>query len=196
MEFDVAALGPQASYHLLLSTVVPRPIAWVTTVSATGVVNLAPFSFFAMLSDDPPLLGVSIGPAHHGGLKDTAANIRANGEFVVHTADESLCEAVELSSGEFGPEQSEVALAGLALEPASQVRVPRLVLAPAAHECRLHRIVELEGSVLYIGRVVAIRVHDHLLVDGRVQSMALQPLARMGNPRYAGLRPLALTPPR
>ena len=191
MEFDVAALGPQASYHLALSTIVPRPIAWVTSVSAGGVVNLAPFSFFAMLSDDPLLLGVSIGPASRGGLKDTAANIRRNGEFVVHTADEALCEAVELSSGEYGPEQSEVELAGLALEPAAQLTVPRIARAPAAHECRLHRVVELDGSVLYIGRVVAMRIHDRLLVDGRVQSMAMRPLARMGNPRYAGLRPLA-----
>ena len=126
----------EQTYKLLTGVVVPRPIAWITTRSATGVVNVAPFSAFTFVSNKPPLLGVNIG--RKAGLrKDTAHHIMATGEFVVHIANSALTPEVHASAVEHPPDVSEVDLLGLRTLPSQHLAVPRLQAAPVAMECRL-----------------------------------------------------------
>jgi flavin reductase (DIM6/NTAB) family NADH-FMN oxidoreductase RutF len=186
VQFLASATDVQTVYGLLNAVVVPRPIAWITSISAHGLVNLAPFSFFTLLAVDPPLLGVSFSQRTSGGRKDTTRNILEQGEFVVHIADETMAGQVATSSGEFAPEVSEVDLLGLATLSSATVAVPRLACAPVAMECRYHRTFDLgEGSEFVIGEVTAIHIRDDLMVDGRVDAAALKPLARIGYSQFA-----------
>lgn len=186
MQFLASATDVQTVYGLLNAVVVPRPIAWITSISAHGVVNLAPFSFFTLLAVDPPLFGVSFSQRTSGGRKDTTRNILEKGEFVVHIADETMATQVATSAGEFPPEVSEVNLLGLTTLSSTTVAVPRLACAPVAMECRYHRTFDLgEGSEFVIGEVMAIHIRDDLMVEGRVDSAALKPLARIGYSQFA-----------
>ena len=187
---DAAAgdLSIDATYKLLTGLIVPRPIAWVTSLSEQGVVNLAPFSAFTFLSTKPPMIGISV-TLRAGALKDTARNIEASGEFVVNIADETLAGPLHLSSAEHPPETSEPALLGLDLAPSTDIAVPRLAAAPAAMECRLERIIgfgEL-GAQLMAGRIVRFHVRDDLLKDGKIPTDRLRPLGRIAGPRYVKL---------
>ena len=187
---DVAAddLSLDATYKLLTGLIVPRPIAWVTSMSSSGVVNLAPFSAFTYLSTQPPIVGISV-TRRAGGMKDTARNIEAAGEFVVNIADETLARPLHLSSAEHAPEVSEPQLLGLELIASVSVSVPRLAPAPAAMECRLERIVEFGdlGARLIAGRVVRFHVRDELTANGKIPTDLLRPLGRIAGPRYAKL---------
>src|SRR5436190_5764254 len=136
MEIDSRTLSPQAAYKLITGVVVPRPIAWVTTLGPEGTVNLAPFSAFTFVSTRPPMIGINVG-RKAGVRKDTANNIHEHKEFVVNIADETMIEHVHLSAIEHAPDVSEVDELGLAVAPSSAVRTPRLVDAPVSLECRL-----------------------------------------------------------
>ena len=187
---DIAArdLPAEDCYRLLTGLVVPRPIAWVTTVSAAGVVNLAPFSHFTFVAPKPPLLAISVG--HKGGVyKDTARNIMANEEFVVHIADRGLVEAVHLSAVEHPADVSEVAVLGLETRPSLHVRPPRLAAAPVAMECRLRHCIEFGDtrSRLLVGEVLVFRLRDGLLADGKIDTRRLDPIGRLAGPNYATL---------
>ncbi|WP_243384004.1 flavin reductase family protein [Geothrix alkalitolerans] len=139
---DLASLPRRDAYRILSSLVIPRPIAWITTVDETGRVNLAPFSSF-MGVFGPPMLAFTVGRRRDGSLKDTQRNLRANGEAVVHLADLPLLEPLHASGAEADPEVSEVTRLGLATEPSLLVAPPRLRDAPVALECRLNRELDL-----------------------------------------------------
>ena len=131
MDLSADSLGPEAIYKLITGIVVPRPIAWVTTLSPGGRVNLAPFSAFTFVSNKPPMIGINVG-RKAGQRKDTGHNIHATGEFVVNIADETMIEPLHLSSIEYAPEVSEVETLGLEVAPSTAVRTPRLAMAPSA----------------------------------------------------------------
>lgn len=181
-------LDAEQTYKLLTGVVVPRPIAWITTRSAAGVVNLAPFSAFTFVSTKPPLLGVNIG-RKAGVRKDTAVNILAQGEFVVHIAHGPLVEPLHASAVEHPPEVSEVELLGLQTSPSTHVKVPRLRAAPVAMECRFHSATPFgdTGAEFFVGEVLCWHVRDGLLAQGKVDSFELDPLCRLGGPWYATL---------
>jgi len=201
MQIEAASLGPEATYKLLTGIVVPRPIAWVTTLSPAGVVNLAPFSAFTFVSNKPPMVGVNVG-RKAGRMKDTGNNIHASREFVVNIADESMVEPVHLSSVEHAPEVSEAELLGLELLASRAVHTPRLAMAPISLECRLHRAIAFgeTGSEFIVGEIVVFHIRDGLSVNGKIDTAKLRPLCRIGGPNYAGLgeivsmRPVAQTP--
>ena len=186
MRIDPAYLDPETAYRLITGVVVPRPIAWVTSLSATGVVNLAPFSAFTFVSPKPPMLAISVG--RKGGIyKDTAQNILNNEEYVVHIADSSLMNAVHESSTEHPPDVSEVEELRLSTLPGERIKVPRLAAAPIAMECRFRQCLEFgeTRSRLIVGEVLVFHIRDGLLNNGKIETEALDPIARIAGPRYA-----------
>ena len=165
MQFDFGALSDRDRYKLLVSTVVPRPIAWVVTQSAAGVVNAAPYSFFNAISGDPPLLAVSI-EGRNGAWKDTAANIRHSGQFVVNLVNDAMSAAMVVTAIDFAPSVSEVAEAKLATLPSVKVAPPRIAESPVAFECETFQTIELPGRRdLVLGRVVMMHVADDAVMD-------------------------------
>ena len=188
MRIDPAYLDPETAYRLITGVVVPRPIAWVTSLSATGVLNLAPFSAFMFVSPKPPMLAISVG--RKGNIyKDTAQNILNNEEYVVHIADSSLMTAVHESSTEHPPDVSEVEELRLSTLPGERIKVPRLAAAPIAMECRFRQCLEFgeTRSRLIIGEVLVFHIRDGLLQNGKIETEALDPIARIAGPRYAKL---------
>ncbi|MCW5645047.1 MAG: flavin reductase family protein [Rhodoferax sp.] len=188
------------AYRLLCGVVVPRPVAWITTMGADGVVNAAPFSSYNYVAHSPPMLAVNIG-SRNGTLKDTARNIVHSGEFVVNVATESNMELMHQTSAEFASDTSEAQALDIALLPSTVVRPPRIAISPVQMECKLHQAVQLGRlNTLYIGEVVAFHLSD-AVYDGRhVDSTRLRPIARLGGPHYAALgeiftRPILQTPP-
>lgn len=181
-------LSPEATYRLMSGIVVPRPIAWITTVSESGVINLAPFSCFTFVSNKPPMLGVNIG-RKAGKRKDTGANIHALREFVVNIGDASHMVAIHESSAEHAPDVSETELLGLGTLECTTVRVPRLADAPVSMECKLERIISFgqTGSEFIIGEVTAFHLRDGLMRNGKVDTRELDPVCRIGGPNYATL---------
>jgi len=188
MEIDPAYLDAETAYRLITGVVVPRPIAWVTSLSATGVLNLAPFSAFMFVAPKPPMLAISVG--RKGNIyKDTAQNILNNEQYVVHIADSSLMNAVHESSTEHPPDVSEVDELGLATLPGERIKVPRLAAAPIAMECRFRQCLEFgeTRSRLIVGEVLVFHIRDGLLNNGKIETEALDPIARIAGPRYAKL---------
>jgi flavin reductase (DIM6/NTAB) family NADH-FMN oxidoreductase RutF len=188
MRIDPAYLDPETAYRLITGVVVPRPIAWVTSLSATGVLNLAPFSAFMFVAPKPPMLAISVG--RKGNIyKDTAQNILNNEEYVVHIADSSLMNAVHESSTEHPPDVSEVEELRLSTLPGERIKVPRLAAAPIAMECRFRQCLEFgeTRSRLIIGEVLVFHIRDGLLQNGKIETEALDPIARIAGPRYAKL---------
>lgn len=166
-------------YPLLTALVVPRPIAWVTSLSADGVVNLAPHSFFTVACADPGIVQfTSIG------AKDTLRNVRATGEFVVNVAPAWLLQEVNNSSARFDADTSEAEALEIATEPSELVAPPRVAGSPAALECRLHSTVDLDTSTVVLGTVLAAAVREDVL-DGVHPTMeGLQPLSRLGRDEW------------
>lgn len=187
---DIAAvdLAAEQSYRLLTGLVVPRPIAWVTSLSAAGVLNLAPFSHFTFVSPKPPLLAISVGRKGDT-YKDTATNILRTEEFVVHIADSTLLGPLHESAEEHPPEVSEAEVLGLATAPSLHVRVPRLQATPVAMECRLRHCIEFgeTRSRLLVGEVMVFRLRADLLDNGKVDTRRLDPVGRIAGPNYTRL---------
>jgi flavin reductase (DIM6/NTAB) family NADH-FMN oxidoreductase RutF len=188
MQLPADSLSAEATYRLLSGVVVPRPIAWITTLTETGIVNLAPFSCFTFVSNKPPLLGVNIG-RKRGTRKDTGTNIHAMREFVVNIGHARQLNAIHESSVEHAPDVSEVELLGLATLPGVTVRTPYLAEAPVAMECKLDRVIEFgeTGAEFIVGQVTMFHIRDGLYRDGKVQTKELDPVARIGGPNYATL---------
>jgi flavin reductase (DIM6/NTAB) family NADH-FMN oxidoreductase RutF len=188
MRLDPADYGAEKTYRLLTGIVVPRPIAWVTSLSGSGILNLAPFSAFTFVSPKPPMLAISVG-AKGEIYKDTAHNILANQEYVIHIADTALMNAVHESSAEHPPEISEVDVLKLETMASERIKVPRLAAPPVAMECRFRQCLEFgqTRSRLIVGEVVMFHIRDGLLNNGKVETEALDPIARIGGPRYARL---------
>lgn len=181
--YDFDALTPRERYKLLIGTVVPRPIALVTTVDEQGRVNAAPFSFFNVLTADPAILALGIENHKDMSFKDTARNIRMTEEFTVNIVDEAIAEAMNICAIAFPPGTDEVAEAGLTIAPGTHVAPPRIAEAPAAYECVRHMTIELGRSrEIVLGRVVALHVRSDL-VDGErkvVDQERLGAVGRMG----------------
>lgn len=186
LEIHSADLTGDAAYKLLCGVVVPRPVAWISTMSSAGISNLAPFSCFTFVSHTPPMLGVSIG-RRPAGLKDTARNIHETRQFVVHIGDETLLDPLHRSGAEFPPEVSEADLLGLELVPSRLVAPLRVAKAPIAMECRLHRVVDFGTNQFFVGEIHLFHIRDDLTVDNRIDSGRLRPIARLGGPNYSTL---------
>jgi len=167
-------------YRLLTAVVVPRPIAWVSSLSADGVLNLAPHSFYSVACARPPiLLFTSVGK------KDTLRNVKETGEFVVNLATARLLDEVNDTSARFAPEQSEPDALGIAMEPSRRVRPPRVAGSPVSLECLLHSTTELGDSTLVLGDVQLMTVEEDVITDGHPQYALLDPLARLGKDEWA-----------
>jgi flavin reductase (DIM6/NTAB) family NADH-FMN oxidoreductase RutF len=190
-----ADLSHKELYNIMLNSVAPRPIAWVSTVSASGRLNLAPFSFFNVVCVDPPLLAFAPGlrqpkqpEVSHGEAKDTLRNIRETSEFVVNIVTYELAEAMNLTSGEYNPSVNEFELAKLTPQPSKSVRPPRVAESPVSFECRLHQILDFSpaptSGSLVIGQIVSIHMSDAHLKDGRLDRNSLDLIGRMGGIQY------------
>ncbi len=198
MDIVPSGLTHHELYGTLLNAVAPRPIAWVSSLRASGEPNLAPFSFFNVVCVKPPLLGFSPGmraPKKSVGVgksagehKDTLRNIRETGEFVVNVVTFELAEAMNLTSGEYDASIDEFEIAKLASAPSKVVQPRRVAESPVSFECKLHRILEFnpepEGGSLVIGEIVSIHVGDKYLKDGRLDRNSLDLIGRMGGIQY------------
>jgi flavin reductase (DIM6/NTAB) family NADH-FMN oxidoreductase RutF len=187
MEYASNDLTSRQRYKVLTAFVLPRPIAWVTTVGPTGVVNAAPFSFFNVFCEDPPICMIGVNLRPDGRVKDTVANIQRTGEFVVNIADEPLARAMHDSSGDFPPEIGEPDYLGLRLVPSKKVAVPRLADAPWAMECSTWKMIDVNGArQLILGEGINFYIRDELW-DGnsmRVHMDRYHPVGRMFADRY------------
>jgi len=182
MRFDLAELSAADRYKLLGGLIVPRPIALVTTRSADGRSNAAPFSFFNVFAEEPPLIVLGLGISPSGGAKDTTVNIRDTGEFVVNLVDEAIAEAMNLCAIDFPPEVDEIEVAGLALAPSDKVAPPRIAQAPVNLECRRYLTLQpARERYLVLGRVVMAHVRDGVLDPAtlRVDRDAYAPIGRL-----------------
>ena len=166
MLFDFAAIPPRECYKLLVSTVTPRPIAWIVSQNLKGQLNAAPFSFFNAFSGDPPVVGVGIGSHEPGRAKDTRRNIRDTREFVVNLVSEEVAEAMNITAIEFEASVNELTEAQLKTLPSLRVKPPRIAVSPVSMECALMQIVDLgPDNGLVLGRVVAMHVRDDMVLD-------------------------------
>jgi flavin reductase (DIM6/NTAB) family NADH-FMN oxidoreductase RutF len=187
VHFDFSTLGERDRYKLLIGTVIPRPIALVTTLSADGRRNAGPFSFFNVLTHDPAI--VAIGVENHADMrfKDTARNIRETEEFTVHIADHAMVERMEVCAIKFGPDVDEIAEAGLTTVPGEMVRSPRILEAPAALECRRYMTLEVgRAREIILGEVLGIFVREDLVDDRlHVDQHGMDAIGRLGGYGYA-----------
>jgi flavin reductase (DIM6/NTAB) family NADH-FMN oxidoreductase RutF len=196
MILDPPALSRGAFYQWMIAAIVPRPIAFVSTISASGRTNLAPFSFFNGVSAKPPLVSISINQ-RSGTPKDTMRNLRETGDFVVNVVHEPLFERMVQTSGDWPEQVSEFELTGLTAIASDVVRAPRLGESPVSFECRLHREIELGDTSLVIGEIVRGHVDEAVVTDGRLDVEKLRPIARLGADGYTTLgRVLRLARPK
>ncbi|NLZ12135.1 MAG: flavin reductase family protein [Alcaligenaceae bacterium] len=187
--FSAVDIDGSMAYKLVSGLVVPRPVAWISSQNEAGLVNVAPFSSFNYVAHSPAMLAVNIALQDDGTLKDTARNIRETGEFVVNITPTSALDAMNQSSAEYPSDVSEAQVLDIPLMPSTQVRPPRVAVSPAQMECRLTQIVPLGTGIntLYIAEIVAFHVAN-MVYDGRhIDSVALDPVARLGGPFYASL---------
>jgi flavin reductase (DIM6/NTAB) family NADH-FMN oxidoreductase RutF len=185
MLIDVASANVVEVYQLLVGVVTPRPIAWVTTLSPAGVVNLAPFSFFNAFGANPPVVVFSPTLRRDGSKKDTLLNLEARGEFVLNAATAPLAGQVNLSSKELPPDESEITLTGLTALPSVKVGPPRVAESPVNMECRVRQIIPCgTGPIaanLVIGEVLVMHVSEEVLDERkRVDPRKLRTVARLG----------------
>jgi flavin reductase (DIM6/NTAB) family NADH-FMN oxidoreductase RutF len=194
VQFDPQVIDSAAMYKLLIGSVVPRPIAWVSSVDADGVRNLAPFSYFMAITHDPPTIAFSSGPrgAEIGGgvrgKKDTLHNVEVTREFVVNVVDDALAEAMNVTSGDYAADVDEFAKAGLVAAPSVKVKAPRVAAAPVSMECRLARIIPV-GNLphhLIVGEIVHMHVRDDVYdpATGRLDMHRLRPVGRLAGHLY------------
>jgi len=187
MDYAASDLTPRERYKVLTSFILPRPIAWVTSVGPTGIVNAAPFSFFNAFCEDPPLCMFAANRKPNGQDKDTFLNIQRTGEFVVNLADEPLAKAMHESSGDFPPDIGEPDYLGLKLAPSTRIAVPRLADTPWAMECKLWKMIDVnDDRRLIMGEGIHFHIRDELW-DGdkmRVHMDRYHPIGRMFADRY------------
>lgn len=163
MRLTLSELSPGKRYHLLSSLVVPRPIAWVTTLNENGSVNAAPFSYFNLMGEDPPLVVLGIGKRHDGSAKDSFRNIRRAREFVINIVTEAAAEAMSLCGTDFPEGVSEIEALGLATEPSVLVKPPRLAASPAHLEGRELQTLLVGNNQVVMGELLAVHVRDEFI---------------------------------
>lgn len=178
-EIDPARLEGREPYFLITSLVVPRPIAWVSSHSAEGVLNVAPHSYFNAISSNPWILHFT-----STGEKDTLRNVRATNEFVVNVVTRELVEEMNFTSADFPPDESEFEWARLEPAPSSRVKVPRVARARVAFECRVNDVVSKGNGHMVFGDVLVAHVDEELFVEGRVDPHLLRPVGRLGGALY------------
>lgn len=186
MDLDPRTLPKNDLYRLLISAVVPRPIAFVSTQGAGGGTNLAPFSYFNAISSEPPLIGIAISDRTHD-PKDTLRNIRETQEFVVNVVSRTILDAMVQTAGEWPRGVTEFGPAKLTPVPSLRVKPPSVLESPLQLECRLHSELPLGNSIFVVGEVVFVRVRDEVLTDGRIDPAKLAPVGRLGGELYAPL---------
>jgi flavin reductase (DIM6/NTAB) family NADH-FMN oxidoreductase RutF len=197
MDVNASELAYRELYNIVLSSVGPRPIAWVSTLSSSGQPNLAPFSFFNCVCMDPPLLAFApglrpsksaAGEESPGEPKDTLRNVRETKEFVVNVVTYDLLQQMNITSGEYHASVNEFELARVTPQPSKVVRPPRVAESPVSFECQLHQILDFSNaptsSSLVIGRIMAIHIDDAHLKDGRIDRDSLDLIGRMGGMQY------------
>jgi len=190
MEPDLLSLEARTRYKVLTGSIVPRPIAWVSTVGSNGVANLAPFSFFNGVIHDPPTISISL--LHEPGrsqIKDTLHSILSTGEFVVNIADETLAHAVNETATDFPSDVDEFVIAGLTAVPSRRVRAPRVTEAPVSMECRLYGLLPIgtaqSGATLILGEVILMHVHDEIINERyHIDVQKLCPIGRLAGSDY------------
>jgi flavin reductase (DIM6/NTAB) family NADH-FMN oxidoreductase RutF len=185
---DYEPIDPRAfpypqRYKLFTGSVIPRPIAFVTSRHADGHINAAPFSQFIIIAVEPGLLGFSVGPDARG-IKDTLANIRSHPQFVINTVSEALAVQVQTCSENFPPEISEVEQTGLHLIPSTKIDVPRIAESRIQFECTLHSITPFGASHLVVGEVLAMHALKGLVADCKIDTLAFEALGRIGGRNY------------
>jgi len=191
MQIDPSALSRRDGYHLMVSAIVPRPIAFVSSTGASGRTNAAPFSYFTGVSSSPMSLLICSGRRKEG-VKDTQRNIIETGEFVVNAVVEELMDAVVIGGTDHPADISEIELAGLRTAPGVKMRGPLLIDSPINMECKLTQAVEVAGSAILVGEIVWMHVRDDLLADAPatspvIDASRLKPIARLGGDLYARL---------
>jgi flavin reductase (DIM6/NTAB) family NADH-FMN oxidoreductase RutF len=185
-------LSVKENYKFLTGSIIPRPIAFVTTLSSDGVLNAAPFSYFNALTSDPPLIAISVG-RKDGIQKDTSRNAEELGEFVVHIPDETYINAVNLTAANLERDQSEVELTNLTKAQSVKVGVPGIAESKIRMECIVEQIIPLGGTPdkpstdLLIGRVVHYHISDELYQNGRIDADKLKPVGRLAGTNYVKL---------
>lgn len=186
LSFDPYQQTDRENYKLLIGSIIPRPIAFVTSKSEQGIVNAAPFSYFNIVSSNPPMLSVSV-QRQGGKKKDTARNILSGKEFVVHIVDEENVFEINETSASLPPDQSEIDVTKLTLVDSEEVDVPAVVQSKVRFECVLHQAVDLPGADLLIGRIVRIHVDEAIYKEGRINADLLNPVSRLAGTNYAKL---------
>lgn len=191
VHFDFAALTERERYKLLIGTVIPRPIAFVTTLSQDGRRNAGPFSFFNVLTHDPAIVAIGVENYADMRFKDTSRNIRETEEFTVHIVDHALAEQMEICAIKFGPDVDEIAEAGLTTVPGTMVRSPRIVEAPAALECRRYMTLEVgKAREIILGQVVGLFVREDAvdMQNLHVDQIKMDAIGRLGGHGYTRTR--------
>lgn len=189
--FDFRALSERERYKLMIGTIVPRPIALVTTVDPLGRVNAAPFSFFNCLSADPPILALGVENHDDMSFKDTALNIRLTEVFTVNIVSHAIAEGMHLCAADFPPGEDELAAAGFTAVPGMKVASPWIKEAPAAFECRRHLTLELGKSrQIILGEIVYAHYRSHVVDTERlrVDPARLDAIARLGGSTCSTIR--------
>ena len=201
MQLDFNSLSALEAYRWLASTVVPRPIAWVSTLSLEGVSNLAPFSFFQVISDNPPSLMINVGSRDDGSLKDTLRNVQATGELVIQLVSFAQAEAMNASAAHLPHGVSEFAHCAIASAPSTRVRPPRVAGAPVTFECRLLEVQPFPRAApnchLIFVEVLLAHIDDAVLNEqGRIDPQRLVLIGRLGGSHYCRTRdPFSLQRP-
>lgn len=189
-QIDPKQLSERENYKFLIGSIIPRPIAFVTSISEQGVVNAAPFSFFNIVSSNPPMISVSI-QRKNGVMKDTARNIRSSKQFVVHIVDEENVEMVNETAANLPPEESEINRAGFTLVDSMKIDVPGVKEAKVRLECELNTALELGGDGenpgcdLIIANVKYYHIEESIYEDGRIDPLALAAISRLAGNDYA-----------
>lgn len=200
MEIIPGSIPWQSFYKLMIGTIVPRPIGWISSLSTDGTPNLAPFSFFNAVCSNPPHVlfcaSMRAAPRPDSGLwKDTLHNVRETGEFVVNIVTEALAEAMNITSGEYARGQNEFEIAGVTARPSVLVKPPKVAESPVHYECVVSHIIDVSdqpgGASVVIGRVVHMDIADELIIGGdRVDILKLKPVGRLAGTGYARVNDL------
>lgn len=191
MDLKLAELPALERYKLLIGLVIPRPIAWISTRSANGVANCAPFSFFNVFSEDPPLCVLGMNWRSDGEMKHSLKNIRRTGEFVVNLVDEATANAMHVTSYEFAEDESEFEKTGLTEAPAALVQHPRIAEAAACLECRVFRLIEIsETRTLVLGEILLVHAREGIIdpKTKRISEAHYRPIGRLFANRYCTTR--------
>jgi flavin reductase (DIM6/NTAB) family NADH-FMN oxidoreductase RutF len=192
VSIDPTSQSERENYKLLIGSIIPRPIAFVTTLSSKGVLNAAPYSYFNIVAANPPMVSISV-QRRNGEMKDTSRNAIEAGAFVVHISDESYIHPINQSAANLAPDESEVTLTGLTSVASEKIAVHGIAEAKIRMECILEHAIALGGTTdspaadLLIGRVVCFHLDDTIYKNGHIDPQALQPVSRLAGSFYAKL---------